>query len=332
MLQAIDESRASTRDRRRDRRDAPQHQALFSLGNTSNFAQSRSLGIRGFLSLDKLMLEVVGWYLVRADLTFNRNVFLRSDWASQKEGDHAAIGNAGVLIAHKQGHWRPFAISKHQIVGEPHSRTESTALRLTRGGPFEPVDGDEGIVRRTSAAASKNKKQLKNRGRSMPNPIQGSLQPIARVASLSAALVLSIISPAAALQPISLHQQNQDIVEVRAGARGGRVAMGPRGGAVVHRGGAVVGPRGAAYRGRTAVVGPRGNVAVRSTTAVARRGGWARPSWYRWPAGGAIAAGAAIGMVTAATAAAWAGAPPAAGMCWYYTDPSRTQGFWDYCQ
>ena len=36
--------------------------------------------------------------------------------------------------------------------------------------------------------------------------------------------------------------------------------------------------------------------------------------------------------VTAATAAAWAGAAPAPGMCWYYTDPSRTQGFWDYCQ
>ena len=27
-----------------------------------------------------------------------------------------------------------------------------------------------------------------------------------------------------------------------------------------------------------------------------------------------------------------AGAAPAPGMCWYYTDPSRTQGFWDYCQ
>jgi hypothetical protein len=26
------------------------------------------------------------------------------------------------------------------------------------------------------------------------------------------------------------------------------------------------------------------------------------------------------------------GAAPAPGMCWYYTDPSRTQGFWDYCQ
>jgi hypothetical protein len=80
------------------------------------------------------------------------------------------------------------------------------------------------------------------------------------------------------------------------------------------------------------VVGPRGNVVVRNRAVVAGRGGWARPGWYGWPRGGAIAAGAAIGFVTAATAAAWAGAAPAAGMCWYYTDPSRTQGFWDYCQ
>jgi hypothetical protein len=79
------------------------------------------------------------------------------------------------------------------------------------------------------------------------------------------------------------------------------------------------------------VRGPRGNVAVRSHTAV-RTGGWARPGRYYWPRGGAIAAGAAIGFVSAATAAAWAGAAPAPGMCWYYTDPSRTQGFWDYCQ
>ncbi|WP_245453757.1 hypothetical protein [Bradyrhizobium sp. AC87j1] len=119
-------------------------------------------------------------------------------------------------------------------------------------------------------------------------------------------------------------------VRYAAGRRG--VVVGPRGGAVAHRGGVVVGPRGAAYRGRTVAVGPRGNVAVRRTTAVAGRGGWARPGWYGWPAGGAIAAGAAIGVVSAAAAAAWAGAPPAAGMCWYYTDPSRTQGFWDYCR
>jgi hypothetical protein len=35
--------------------------------------------------------------------------------------------------------------------------------------------------------------------------------------------------------------------------------------------------------------------------------------------------------VAAGTAAAWAGAAPAPGYCWYYTDPSRTQGFWDVC-
>lgn len=88
---------------------------------------------------------------------------------------------------------------------------------------------------------------------------------------------------------------------------------------------------------RTTVVGPRGGVARRTTVArgaVVRPGGarWARPGWYGWPVGGAIAAGAAIGMVTAATAAAWAGPAPAPGMCWYYTDPSKTQGFWDYCR
>jgi hypothetical protein len=142
-------------------------------------------------------------------------------------------------------------------------------------------------------------------------------------------LAAAPMPPVAAIQaPVT----SSSVMEVRAVARGGRAVVGPRGGAVVHRGGAVVGPRGAAYRGRTAVVGPRGNVAVRRTTVVGGRGGWARPGWYGWPRGGAIAAGAAIGFVTAATAAAWAGAAPAPGMCWYYTDPSRTQGFWDYCQ
>jgi hypothetical protein len=64
---------------------------------------------------------------------------------------------------------------------------------------------------------------------------------------------------------------------------------------------------------------------------VVRRGAWVRPGRYWWPVGGAIAAGAAIGFVTAATAAAWAGAAPGPGMCWYYTDPSLRQGFWDTC-
>jgi hypothetical protein len=106
----------------------------------------------------------------------------------------------------------------------------------------------------------------------------------------------------------------------------------------------VVVRRGGAAR-RTTVVGPRGGVASRTVVrggavarpgvvraGVVRPGGWVRPAHYTWRPGGAIAAGAAIGFVTAATAAAWAGAPPAPGYCWYYTDPSRTQGFWDVCQ
>ncbi len=76
--------------------------------------------------------------------------------------------------------------------------------------------------------------------------------------------------------------------------------------------------------------GPRGGV-VAGRTMVVRPGVWARPSWYRWAPGGAIAAGAALGFVAAATAAAYAGAPPAPGYCWYYTDMTRTQGFWDVC-
>ncbi len=118
------------------------------------------------------------------------------------------------------------------------------------------------------------------------------------------------------------------VVVVRRG-----VARGPNGG--VYRHGGVYGHggvyRGGAYRGGVyrggAVVRPgyryHGGFIV---------GGWARPGWYRWGPGGAIAAGAAIGVIGAAAAAAYAGAPPAPGLCWYYTDPSYRQGFWDACQ
>jgi hypothetical protein len=60
--------------------------------------------------------------------------------------------------------------------------------------------------------------------------------------------------------------------------------------------------------------------------------GWSRPGRYHWPPGAAIAAGVAIGWVTAATAVAWAGPPPVGGLCWYYTNADRTEGFWDVCQ
>ena len=110
------------------------------------------------------------------------------------------------------------------------------------------------------------------------------------------------------------------------------------------------------YARRTvAVRGPRGGAAMRSIVVrpgarpvhpiarpgvrpgvrpvhpIARPGRWVRPPYYTWRPGGAIAAGAALGFVAASAAVVYAGAPPAPGYCWYYTDPSRTQGFWDVC-
>jgi hypothetical protein len=111
--------------------------------------------------------------------------------------------------------------------------------------------------------------------------------------------------------------------------------------AVVRRGGMAVGRRGAvAYRSRTVVRPGWHGAGTRWARPVAPRvrpgwagGGvrWVRPANYWWRPGAAVAAGAAIGFVSAATAVAWAGAAPAPGYCWYYTDPSRRQGFWDAC-
>jgi hypothetical protein len=110
------------------------------------------------------------------------------------------------------------------------------------------------------------------------------------------------------------------------------VRHGPAGGVGVHGrygGGVYRGPHGNVYGHgpyRGGAYGYRGGV-----YRAGAYGGWARPGWYHWGPGGAIAAGAALGFVSAAAASAWAGAPPQAGLCWYYNDPSRRQGFWDVC-
>jgi hypothetical protein len=143
------------------------------------------------------------------------------------------------------------------------------------------------------------------------------------------------LSPAAALVggiDRSLQRQNSQINSIvhvyarRGGMARRTTVVGPRGGVasrtVVRRGAAV----------RPGVVRPNVvRTSVVRTGVVAGRGRWVRPARYYWRPGGAIAAGAAIGFVTAATAAAWAGAPPVAGYCWYYTDATQTQGFWDVC-
>jgi hypothetical protein len=102
---------------------------------------------------------------------------------------------------------------------------------------------------------------------------------------------------------------------------------------MVHRGVTRVGPRGGVYhRGGTYRGGAyRGGVYRGAGVYRGGYGGWARPGAYRWGPGGAIAAGAAIGVLAAGAAAAYAGAAPARGLCWYYSDPSYRQGFWDAC-
>ncbi len=89
-------------------------------------------------------------------------------------------------------------------------------------------------------------------------------------------------------------------------------------------------PAQAARRGVAAACGPRGCAAVATRPAVRRGVVVVSPHRY-WRPGGAIAAGAAIGFVAGATAASIAGTPPHAGQCWYYTNSSKTTGFWDAC-
>jgi hypothetical protein len=49
----------------------------------------------------------------------------------------------------------------------------------------------------------------------------------------------------------------------------------------------------------------------------------------RRPYFGTIVGGVALGALIAATVVP---VTPADGLCWYWADPSQTQGYWDYCQ
>jgi hypothetical protein len=170
-------------------------------------------------------------------------------------------------------------------------------------------------------------------------------------ASLSAAIFVASVPvqalPGASFAPIAAPLDELAPTQARAGGhrgggvhRGGAYAGGARGGAVVrgpHGGTAAVGGsrhyggayHGGAHRGGAYHGGAYRGGAYRGGGVYRGGGAWVRP--YGWPVGGAIAAGAAIGFVTAATAAAWASAPPQPGLCWYYTDASQRNGFWDNC-
>jgi hypothetical protein len=103
-----------------------------------------------------------------------------------------------------------------------------------------------------------------------------------------------------------------------------RVVAGPRGGAV-SRTAVVKGPRGNVAARRTTVVkGPRGNVGARSVAVVRPVRRWVRRPYY-----GTVVAGVTLGTIIAATAVPPA---PSSEVCWYWSNSSHSQGYWDYCQ
>jgi len=135
--------------------------------------------------------------------------------------------------------------------------------------------------------------------------------------------------------PVGAMADSADVTLVR-GGRGGvapsacvaaftAAAQSPCAAAAI-AGAAAVAVRGGGYR-RGGAVAVRGG-GYRRGGVVVTRGAWGNA--YRWPPGGAIAAGAAIGFIAAGSAVAYASTrPPAPGLCWYYNDPSRRSGFWD---
>jgi hypothetical protein len=58
---------------------------------------------------------------------------------------------------------------------------------------------------------------------------------------------------------------------------------------------------------------------------------WYVKRWNRKPYYGNVIAGVALGTLIGVTAAGMAPVAPAPNLCWYWTNPSRNQGYWDYC-
>ena len=62
------------------------------------------------------------------------------------------------------------------------------------------------------------------------------------------------------------------------------------------------------------------------------RGGYvyARP-WARRPYYGRIVAGVVLGTIVTVVAVGMIPRRPAPDLCWYWADPYRNRGYWDYC-
>jgi hypothetical protein len=82
--------------------------------------------------------------------------------------------------------------------------------------------------------------------------------------------------------------------------------------------------RGVAARRTHVAVGRRGAVAVKSTPVVRPVRPWVQQPYY-----GAVFDGVTLGAVVAANAVptSWS-----IDVCWYWSNSSKTRGYWDFCQ
>jgi hypothetical protein len=67
----------------------------------------------------------------------------------------------------------------------------------------------------------------------------------------------------------------------------------------------------------------RGNAAVMGRGPVRR--------WVHRPHYGAVVGGVVLGTIIVVDIAGTAPGAPAPNMCWFWTDTTYTQGYWDYC-
>ena len=101
------------------------------------------------------------------------------------------------------------------------------------------------------------------------------------------------------------------------------VAAGHRGVAVRARHVAIR-HRGVAARRTQVAVGRRGAVAVKSTTVMRPVRPWVQQPYY-----GAVFDGVTLGAVIAANAVPTS---PSIDLCWYWSNSSKSRGYWDFCQ
>ena len=96
--------------------------------------------------------------------------------------------------------------------------------------------------------------------------------------------------------------------------------------------------RGVAVRTRHVAIRHRGVAARRTHVAVVRRGAAAVKStavvrpvrpWVQQPYYGAVFDGVTLGAVIAANAVPTL---PSIDVCWYWSNSSKTRGYWDFCQ